>query len=86
MGTVLTIDVMEECDPCALDHAFGWFYEIEERCARGDAGSELMQLCSRAAEAVVVCPDPARSNSLRQTPIITPTLEQHQMQGFRHAP
>jgi thiamine biosynthesis lipoprotein len=56
MGTLVTIHVVGECDPSALDRAFGWFREIEQRCTRFDAGSELMQLCSHTGEAVVVSP------------------------------
>ena len=56
MGTLVTIDVVGECSPSCLDRAFGWFYEIERRCTRFDAASELMQLCSRAGEAVSVSP------------------------------
>jgi FAD:protein FMN transferase len=56
MGTLATIHVVGECEPSTLDRAFGWFYEIEERCTRFDATSDLMQLCSRTGEAVVVSP------------------------------
>jgi FAD:protein FMN transferase len=56
MGTLVTIHVVGECDPNGLDRAFGWFHEIERRCTRFDAASELMQLCSRAGQAVAVSP------------------------------
>ena len=54
MGTLVTIHVVGECDPSALDRAFGWFYEIEARCTRFDPGSELLRLCARVGETVVV--------------------------------
>jgi thiamine biosynthesis lipoprotein len=56
MGTLVTIHVVGECESGALDRAFGWFHEIEKRCTRFDADSELMQLCSRTGEAVLVSP------------------------------
>jgi thiamine biosynthesis lipoprotein len=52
MGTVVTIHVVrsepEAAVNAAIDRAFGWFFEIEERCTRFDASSELMQLSARA--------------------------------------
>jgi hypothetical protein len=56
VGTLVTIHVVGECDPDGLDRAFGWFHEIERRCTRFDAASDLMQLCSRAGQAVAVSP------------------------------
>ena len=56
MGTTVTIHVIGECDPAYLDNAFGWFYEIEERCTRFNVESELMQLCSHAGNPVAVSP------------------------------
>src|ERR1700689_5213575 len=51
MGTLVTIEVVrsgEHTDEvaAAMDRAFGWFHEIEERCTRFHPRSELMQLCS----------------------------------------
>jgi FAD:protein FMN transferase len=62
MGTVVTIhvvrpDVEARGDAAgvpeasvheAIERAFGWFHEIEERCTRFSGQSELMQLTSRA--------------------------------------
>jgi FAD:protein FMN transferase len=55
MGTVVTIHVVRhgqdaEVD-AAMDRAFGWFHEIEERCTRFSERSELMQLTARAGVA-----------------------------------
>ncbi|HEY6341805.1 MAG TPA: FAD:protein FMN transferase [Bryobacteraceae bacterium] len=51
MGTLVTIEVVgsgEGADElgAAMDCAFGWFHEIEERCTRFNPRSELMQVCS----------------------------------------
>lgn len=59
MGTVVTIqvarrDVAEDTIGGALDRAFSWFHEIEERCTRFDAASELMRLCATTGEWVPV--------------------------------
>jgi FAD:protein FMN transferase len=58
MGTIVTIHVVEETPGAhdAIERAFGWFRDIEARCTRFDAGSELMQLCAGAGEAVQVSP------------------------------
>jgi thiamine biosynthesis lipoprotein len=50
MGTLVTIDVVHpEADfGKVADRAFGWFHEIEKRCSRFDAHSELMQLGASA--------------------------------------
>jgi thiamine biosynthesis lipoprotein len=47
MGTLVTIDVGDAGAGAAIDRAFGWFHEIEDRCTRFDERSELMQLTSR---------------------------------------
>jgi thiamine biosynthesis lipoprotein len=47
MGTVVTMHVVRENAPGAaeaMDRAFGWFYEIEERCSRFKEESELRRL------------------------------------------
>src|SRR6185369_3159931 len=50
MGTLVTIHVVRPGTDAdlAIDRAFGWFYEIEERCTRFDPQSELMQLTAQA--------------------------------------
>ena len=57
MGTIVTIQVVRrrsKAVQAATDRAFGWFYEIEERCTRFDPQSELMQLCAQTGVPVVV--------------------------------
>jgi thiamine biosynthesis lipoprotein len=56
MGTLVTIQLVRDEDgaAAAMDRAFGWFHEIEERCTRFDERSELMQLSARAGEPVEV--------------------------------
>jgi thiamine biosynthesis lipoprotein len=44
MGTIVTIHVVRTGTEAAIDRAFGWFHEIEQRCTRFDETSELMQL------------------------------------------
>lgn len=50
MGTIVTIQVVHSGGAArapidrAMERAFGWFYEIEERCSRFNRQSELMQL------------------------------------------
>jgi thiamine biosynthesis lipoprotein len=50
MGTIVTIQVVRSRGAArapvnhAIERAFGWFYEIEERCSRFNRQSELMQL------------------------------------------
>jgi thiamine biosynthesis lipoprotein len=59
MGTLVTIEVVRSDSPnidVAIERAFGWFFEIEERCTRFNPGSELMQLSARAGEPVEVSP------------------------------
>jgi FAD:protein FMN transferase len=55
MGTIVTIHVVgSESDAgvhAAIDRAFGWFHEIEERCTRFSDHSELMQLTAQAGAA-----------------------------------
>jgi thiamine biosynthesis lipoprotein len=51
MGTLVTIHVVcsesEAGAHAAVDRAFGWFHEIEERCTRFSDQSELMQLTAQ---------------------------------------
>ncbi len=62
MGTIVTIDVVRHAGTdaaaadAAIDRAFGWFHEIEERCTRFSASSELMQLNARPGELVPATP------------------------------
>ena len=61
MGTLVTIQVVHDSEIAtvvneAIDAAFGWFHEIEERCSRFSPTSELMQLTVHAGEAVAVSP------------------------------
>jgi thiamine biosynthesis lipoprotein len=54
MDTLVTIHVVRPGADAAIERAFGWFHEIEERCTRFNAGSELMQLTARAGAPVQV--------------------------------
>jgi len=58
MGTLVTIQVVRAEQPqavnAAIDRAFSWFHEIEQRCTRFRSTSELMQLTARVGEAVPV--------------------------------
>lgn len=64
MGTIVVIDVVDRDSSVAtsaevlgaIDRAFGWFREVEARCSRFDATSELRQLSTRVGEAVAVSP------------------------------
>lgn len=62
MGTLVTIEIVVPREagnaPArqAIERAFGWFREIENRCTRFDPASELMQLAARPGEAVVASP------------------------------
>ena len=59
MGTLVTIHVVRDDSAVveeAMDRAFGWFHEIEERCTRFSESSELMQLSTRVGEAVSASP------------------------------
>jgi FAD:protein FMN transferase len=55
MGTLVTIHVVRSGSDAgadaAMDRAFGWFHEIEERCTRFHERSELMRLTAQAGEA-----------------------------------
>lgn len=57
MDTVVTIAV-NAAPECAADvaRALDWFAEVEARCSRFDADSELRRLCARPFEPVVVSP------------------------------
>ncbi len=48
MGTLVTIHVVRSGAEAAIERAFGWFHEIEERCTRFKPQSELMQLTAQA--------------------------------------
>jgi thiamine biosynthesis lipoprotein len=48
MGTIVTIHVVRCDSEGAIERAFGWFHEIEDRCTRFDQSSELMRLTARA--------------------------------------
>lgn len=58
MGTLVTIHVVRPSADAdsAIDRAFGWFYEVEERCTRFDPQSELMQLTAQAGRPVAASP------------------------------
>ena len=58
MGTIVTIQIVRDGESAngAIERAFGWFREIETRCTRFDADSELMQACARAGVATRVSP------------------------------
>src|SRR4051794_36390763 len=58
MGTTVTIQVVRDSDEseAAIDRAFDWFREIEERCTRFDPESELMQLSRHTGVAVAASP------------------------------
>lgn len=51
MGTLVTIHIVRADEAGvdqAIDRAFGWFHEIEDRCTRFSPHSELMQLTAQA--------------------------------------
>ena len=56
MGTLVTIQVVHASRQAgadaAIERAFGWFQEIEQRCTRFNPYSELMQLTAQAGVAV----------------------------------
>jgi len=58
MGTVVTIHVASSGadEEAAIERAFGWFHEIEDRCTRFSARSELMQLTAQVGVAVPASP------------------------------
>jgi thiamine biosynthesis lipoprotein len=53
MGTIVTIDVVRgrhhdgAAIDAAIEHAIGWFREVERRCNRFDPNSEIRQLTAR---------------------------------------
>src|SRR4051812_36422427 len=52
MGTIVTIQIVRPGADAAIERAFEWFYEIEQRCSRFDAHSELMQLTAHVGNPV----------------------------------
>lgn len=56
MDTMVTVEVVGPSPESAVDRAFGWFREVEQRCSRFDPASELRQLCARSGEAVPASP------------------------------
>ena len=57
MDTIVTIQVPKDASPdvtSKVERAFGWFREVEQRCSRFDAASELRRLCDRPGAAVKV--------------------------------
>ncbi len=56
MGTLVTIEVLEPRDDGAIDRAFGWFHNVEDRCTRFDHRSELMQLAAQVGVDVPCSP------------------------------
>jgi FAD:protein FMN transferase len=56
MGTLVTIRVVRSSEEAAaaIDRAFGWFHEIEDRTTRFNPTSELMQLTARPGVPVAV--------------------------------
>jgi len=54
MGTLVTIQVVRSGAEAAIQCAFEWFREIEERCTRFHPSSELMQLTEQIGVAVPV--------------------------------
>jgi thiamine biosynthesis lipoprotein len=55
MATFVTVETPTGYDG-AVERALGWFHEIEQRCSRFKAGSELAQLARYIGEAVPVSP------------------------------
>lgn len=55
MNTVVSMRIVRETPDAAeaLGRALGWFDEVESRCSRFDAASELRRLCERAADGPV---------------------------------
>jgi thiamine biosynthesis lipoprotein len=51
MGTIVTIQAPTRGEE-TIERAFEWFRQVEQRCTRFDARSELMQLTSRIGVAV----------------------------------
>lgn len=62
MGTLITIQVLRNPDDeaagaeKAIERAFGWFHEMEQRCSRFDDRSELRKLAAHPGEAVEASP------------------------------
>jgi len=54
MDTLATIRVVRPGAEAAVERAFGWFYEIEDRCSRFNPQSELMRLTSEIGVPVPV--------------------------------
>jgi thiamine biosynthesis lipoprotein len=56
MGTIVTIHVVSLAHTvdAAIDRAFQWFHEIEQRCTRFNQQSELMQLCAQPGVSIPV--------------------------------
>jgi thiamine biosynthesis lipoprotein len=54
MDTLVTMNVARSGAEAAIERAFGWFHEIEERCTRFDQRSELVALTSQIGTAVPV--------------------------------
>ena len=58
MGTIVTIEIGAGADRTnasrdeSIERAFDWFRDVEERCSRFDAGSELRRLCEKPGEPV----------------------------------
>jgi thiamine biosynthesis lipoprotein len=47
MGTLVTIHVVRAGSDAAIERAFRWFHEVEERCTRFHERSELMRLTAQ---------------------------------------
>jgi thiamine biosynthesis lipoprotein len=56
MGTLVTIQVVRAGAESAIDAAFGWFHEIEDRCTRFREESELMQLTAHIGAPMAASP------------------------------
>lgn len=52
MGTIVTIEVVDDGSEEAIERAFGWFREIERLCNRFDSQSELRRLTAHPGVAV----------------------------------
>jgi len=63
MGTVVTIQVSDQGAEAAIERAFGWFHEIEDRCTRFQEGS--MVVGSGNPEAPVATPKPKLLQQVR---------------------
>ena len=58
MGTIVTIHVVRDGSDvdAAIDQAFGWFHEVEERCTRFNQQSELRQVTAQPDVPVTASP------------------------------